>query len=71
MQREGTRIEADDEEAGRLLGEPSRAEIEAACESIRESWSPRRLALRAGLTRWRLQSAACPFKDDGRPLSIE
>lgn len=38
---------------------PSPAEIAAACEEIRKSWPAWRLRLRAGFSRWRVQSVHC------------
>jgi hypothetical protein len=72
MDCEGTQeAAANQDEQDRLLGDPSRAEILEACERIRSEWSPRRRATRAGFSRYRLQSVACPFTHDGRPLRIE
>lgn len=63
--------EANEGEEGRLPWEPTRAEIDAACEEIRRDWTPHRLALRAGFVEWRLQSPHCPFTADERPWRIE
>lgn len=69
MEREGSQVEADD--LDRLPGDPSREEIAAMCERLRGEWSPRRLALREGFARWRLQSVPCQFFHDGKCLPIE
>jgi hypothetical protein len=72
MERDGSRLAVtDDDEAGRLPHEPTRAEIREACERIRAGWSPRMLRVRAGITLCRLQSPVCPFTAEGRPLLIE
>lgn len=71
MDRNGVQVEDAADEDGRLLGEPTRAEIAAACEEIRKGWSRHRLNTRAGFVRWRLQSPHSPFNADGRPLRIE
>jgi hypothetical protein len=64
-------VVANSDEEGRLPWEPSKEQILAACEEIRKSWTPHRLATRAGFVAWRLQSAHCPFTSDTQPLRIE
>lgn len=72
MEREGSRFGVtDDDEAGRLPNEPTRAEIREACEVIRQSWSPLMHRVRAGMSSCRLQLPVCTWTDSGRPLRIE
>lgn len=69
MEREGSRLERDD--LDRLPQDPSREEIAAMCEQLRKGWSPKRLAVREGFARWRLQSVPCQFFSDGKCSPIE